>query len=549
MSRSALAEIMSTPSIAGFAFRGFEPTGVWPVIDGRLQVKHLTADTILAGGITVEVEVGDGSITIDGTTTQIVVNDGTRDRVIIGDLGADYGIEIYNTAGTLMWSATSGAQTAGIANDAVTSVKLLDSAVVENKLAALAVTTGKIAASAVTETKIGDDAISTRTIAANAVTAAEIAALTITADQIAANAIVAGKIAALAVETDKLAANAVTAAKIAANTITASEIAANAITADELAASSVTAGKIAAGAVTADTIGTGSLTASISIDSGLIRTTSSATDARAQMDTLGYGVYDSSNDRVIDLDENGLRFQTKTTASPSLDSIRWFRQGAGDSNPFAEVIANQAAGSAQIHVLARPRTAGQAASAIARLAAQDEAGNIRAKVDAFGSTDAAENQYVEIALKATDGTDQTRVKIDQDKIDLDSDFDGTTRGRIRVFKGAQGSGERITFDGHAMFNDGIIYPSSKEVAFGDIAAGVADTVAVTYDVAFTGASAPFPMTTIQDWDGTIRLSHGQGDDGSSTTRTTTGCDITVSNFASATTSTDVRIFVCPIGAS
>lgn len=91
------------------------------------DITNLSADKITSGTITVDLEIGDGTITLDGTANQIRVTDGTpTDRVIIGDLGADYGINIYNAAGTLMWSMTDGAQTVGIADLSVTNAKVND---------------------------------------------------------------------------------------------------------------------------------------------------------------------------------------------------------------------------------------------------------------------------------------------------------------------------------------------------------------------------------------------------------------------------------------
>jgi hypothetical protein len=116
----------------------------------------------------------------------------------------------------------------------ITTTAIADDAITTPKLVAGSVVTGKIAAGAVTADQI----------AANAVTAGKVAANAITANEIAANAVTAGKVAANAISTNELAANAVTAAKIAANTITAGQIAAGAIGADQIAAGAITTGKL-----------------------------------------------------------------------------------------------------------------------------------------------------------------------------------------------------------------------------------------------------------------------------------------------------------------
>lgn len=139
--------------------------------------------------------------------------------------------------------------------------EILPGTVTATEIADDSITSPKIVAGAVVAGKIAADAIGANEIQANSITAGEIAANAITADELAANSVIAGKIAANAVDTNQLTANAVTAAKIAANTITAAEIAASAITADELAANSVIAGKIAADAVTATEIAANTITA------------------------------------------------------------------------------------------------------------------------------------------------------------------------------------------------------------------------------------------------------------------------------------------------
>jgi hypothetical protein len=121
-----------------------------------------------------------------------------------------------------------------IGTDAIDTEQLVDTAVIESKLADLAVTTqklrdnavinGKLDDLSVSETKIQDDSISTPKLVAEAVTAAEIEADTITAAQIAA-----GTITALELEADTI-----TAGEIAAGTITALEIAADTLTANEI---------------------------------------------------------------------------------------------------------------------------------------------------------------------------------------------------------------------------------------------------------------------------------------------------------------------------
>lgn len=48
------------------------------------KVREIIADKIAAGTIVVSVGIGGANVTIDGENSQILVNDGTVDRVLIG---------------------------------------------------------------------------------------------------------------------------------------------------------------------------------------------------------------------------------------------------------------------------------------------------------------------------------------------------------------------------------------------------------------------------------------------------------------------------------
>jgi len=48
------------------------------------NIKTITADKISAGTITSQIFLGGTSIIIDGLNNQIIVNDGTTDRILIG---------------------------------------------------------------------------------------------------------------------------------------------------------------------------------------------------------------------------------------------------------------------------------------------------------------------------------------------------------------------------------------------------------------------------------------------------------------------------------
>jgi hypothetical protein len=232
-----------------------------------------------------------------------------------------------------------------IANNAITVSKIMDGAVDSLKLANEAVTEAKIAAEAVKGTHIAADTIQTNHLAAGAVsaekivahtiTAAQIAALTITADEIAANSIVAGKIAVGAIEADNIQANAVTANKIfvadlaAINanlgTITAGVINANLVTVTNLNASNITTGFLSADRIAANSIVAGKLSvatlSAISANLGAITAGSlnavSITAATISSGTIdvgtGAGRFIAGNTTLIIGNPAGNRLEISTT--------------------------------------------------------------------------------------------------------------------------------------------------------------------------------------------------------------------------------------------
>tara|TARA_Y100000114_G_scaffold88930_1_gene82433 strand:+ start:2008 stop:2982 length:975 start_codon:yes stop_codon:yes gene_type:complete len=136
-----------------------------------------------------------------GTNGQVIVYDGSNDAQAVA-MSGDASI------------VASGALT--IADNAITSGKISNSAVTGEKIADDGVSAAKIAANAVTSAKIANDAVAAAKIAANAVTSAKIANDAVSADKIASNAVTSAKIQDDAVATAKIADDAVTNAKIAA---------------------------------------------------------------------------------------------------------------------------------------------------------------------------------------------------------------------------------------------------------------------------------------------------------------------------------------------
>jgi hypothetical protein len=103
------------------------------------HVSNLSASKIIAGTIQANVNLGVGShIFLRGAQEDILVYDSQSTpqlRVILGYLGAfgigDYGLQIYNAAGQLMWDFASGVKTPGITPAAVTTTTVAGNAITE----------------------------------------------------------------------------------------------------------------------------------------------------------------------------------------------------------------------------------------------------------------------------------------------------------------------------------------------------------------------------------------------------------------------------------
>ena len=146
-----------------------------------------------------------------------------------------------------------------IADDAVTTVKILDAnvtgakiatgAISDAKLATDAVTTVKIANLQVTTGKIDDDAVTTAKIAAGAVTATELGADAVTAAKIGDDVIDSEHYAAGSIDTEHIGNLQITTALIAADAITGAKIADDAIDSEHYTDASIDVAHLSADCV------------------------------------------------------------------------------------------------------------------------------------------------------------------------------------------------------------------------------------------------------------------------------------------------------------
>lgn len=149
------------------------------------QVEELAADKIVSGIIAVDqIYLYDNKFELNGALQQIIVKDDQptpKVRVEIGKFGSgsDYGIKIRNTAGTVVFQATSSVFIDGgiINNATITGAKLQNATIGTANLQDFIITTAKLAAQAVLSGNIGNGAVGTTQIANAAVGNAQIANL------------------------------------------------------------------------------------------------------------------------------------------------------------------------------------------------------------------------------------------------------------------------------------------------------------------------------------------------------------------------------------
>jgi len=163
-----------------------------------------------------------------------------------------------------------------LADAGVSSSKLVDGAVIEQKLADAGVSNRKLANLSVDETKIQDGSISTPKLQANAVTANEIQAFTITATEIAGRTITASEIFSETITANEIDSQTITSNKLVAGAIDTLRIAAGAVTANEIQAGSITANEISSSTITAGEIDT------LDLDTGDLTVTDPVTGGKVE---------------------------------------------------------------------------------------------------------------------------------------------------------------------------------------------------------------------------------------------------------------------------
>ena len=77
---------------------------------GSASIASLTADKLIAGTVAADdIRLGGQRFVLNAGQQQLVVNDGTRHRVVMGALGGgQYGLNLYDSAGNLVFRWVPG---------------------------------------------------------------------------------------------------------------------------------------------------------------------------------------------------------------------------------------------------------------------------------------------------------------------------------------------------------------------------------------------------------------------------------------------------------
>ncbi len=178
-----------------------------------------------------------------GISNQAVSSAKLRDGAVIED-------KIGNSQVTTDKIADDAIVNSKLADNSVALAQMQDNSVNTAELVNASVTTAKIADSNVTTAKIADSNVTTAKIANSNVTTAKIADLNVTNGKLADNSISLAKMQDDSVDTDELVDDAVTNAKLADNAVALANMQDNSVDTAELVANAVTEPKLAANSVT-----------------------------------------------------------------------------------------------------------------------------------------------------------------------------------------------------------------------------------------------------------------------------------------------------------
>jgi hypothetical protein len=224
-----------------------------PNNDGDANQVLLTDGNGVLSWVNASTAIGSGDI----TNAKLADNAVTSAKILDGTI---VNADIADAAITSIKIADGSVETIKLAADAVTSAKIQDGTIATADVANAAITSAKLAANAVTSAKIQDGTIATADVADAAITSAKLADNAVTSAKILNGTIATADVADAAITSAKLADNAVTSAKIQDGTIATADVADAAITSAKLADNAVTSAKILNGTIATDDVADAAIT-------------------------------------------------------------------------------------------------------------------------------------------------------------------------------------------------------------------------------------------------------------------------------------------------
>jgi predicted phage tail protein len=142
----------------------------------NIAAGAITADKIAAGTITAtgSIYVGGTSFALSASNQNLSIIDTQstpETRVVIGKIGSaatDYGIEVYNAAGTMIFSSGSGvASSDGISANVINSTHIQSGSITSTEIAANTITAANVLIGGLTAAQLAVDTISTHDFSSN----------------------------------------------------------------------------------------------------------------------------------------------------------------------------------------------------------------------------------------------------------------------------------------------------------------------------------------------------------------------------------------------
>ncbi|MBF0449989.1 MAG: 6-bladed beta-propeller [Candidatus Magnetomorum sp.] len=236
---------LTSPIINNFTVKGEAPLVFEGETDNDYELTINVVDPTDDHTITFPDKSGTVFVTDNGQiSSDLIANNAiTSEKIVTGSITASHIANETITGNQLSSGSVTSVQ---ISDSAITENKIGTGSVTETKIADNAISNNKIKDNAITETKIADNTISHNKIKDNTITETKIIDGAVTSGKIADNAITTTKINNSAIISEKIASDAITSEKILDGTIQSHDLASGSIDLTRLSNAIITATKIAA---------------------------------------------------------------------------------------------------------------------------------------------------------------------------------------------------------------------------------------------------------------------------------------------------------------